>query len=163
MEQQYDQLGRLGMFSTYKGPSLVDLAYRYPVDLWVVFTDLDTEHTSLSRSSLWYLMEPGFQHVEIWRRMSTNLWIRCDPSVEVIDVQVFNLPPWQILERLNPTVMRVRRVVTKGRWRERFHVGPMSCVELAKAFLGVSGFFIRTPLQLYNFLRKENCEKAKEA
>ena len=151
------------MSSMYDDMSLIDLAYRYPVDVWVVFTDLDTEHTALSRSSFWRLMKPGFQHVEIWRRLSTNLWIRCDPSVEVIDVQVYSLPPWQVLERLNPTVFRVRRTVTKGCWRSRFHIGPMSCVELAKAFLGISSFFVRTPLQLYNFLRKENCEKVKKA
>ncbi len=28
--------------------------------------------------------------------------------------------------------------------------------ELTKAFLGVSAFFVRTPFQLYNFLRKED-------
>jgi len=149
------------MFSMSDGISLIDLAYRYPVDVWVVFTDLDTKHTSIPRTSLWRLMKSGFQHVEVWRRLTNNLWIRCDPSVEVIDVQVYSLPPWQILERLNPTVIRVRRMVTKGCWRARFHIGPMSCVELAKAFLGISGFFIRTPLQLYNFLKEENCEKAK--
>ncbi len=141
--------------------SLVDLAYRYSVDVWAVFTDMDTEHTGMKRSRFWRLLKPGFQHVEIWKRMSTNLWIRCDPSVEVIDVQVYALPPWQILERLNPTSMRIRRIVTKGYWREPFHIGPVSCVVLAKAFLGVSNFFVWTPLQLYNFLRKENCEKAK--
>ncbi len=146
------------MFLTYSETSLADLAYRYPVDVWVVFTDLDTQHTELARSPLWRLMKPGFQHVEIWRRISTNLWVRCDPTVELIDVQLYGSPPWRVLERLNPTVIRVRRIITKGRWRERFHIGPVSCVELAKAFLGVSGFFIRTPLQLYNFLRKENCE-----
>lgn len=143
--------------------SLIDLAYRYSVDVWVVFLDTDKEHTAAPRSWFWRLLEPGFQHMEIWKRLSTNLWVRFDPSIEVIDVQFYALPPWQILERLNPTAIRVRRIVTKGRWRERFHVGPMSCVELAKAFLGVSSFFVRTPLQLYNFLRKENCEKTERS
>ena len=147
------------MFSMRKDVSLIDLAYRYSVDLWVVFMDLDTEHTSVSRSSFWYWMKPGFQHVEIWKRLSTDFWIRCDPTVELIDVQVYCQPPWQVLERLNPTAIRIRRVITKGHWRERFHIGPMSCVELAKAFLGISNFFLRTPLQLYNFLRKENREE----
>ncbi len=134
--------------------SILDLEYRYAVDVWVVFMDIDKEHTPMPRSSLWRFLKPGFQHVEIWKRLDTDLWIRCDPSVEVIDVQAYSLPPWQILKRLNPTVIRVRRVVTKGHWRDRFHIGPMSCVELAKAFLGISDFFIRTPLKLYNFLRK---------
>lgn len=143
--------------------SLMDLEYRYSVDFWVVFMNVDRDHTPETRSWLWRFLAPGFQHVEIWKRLSSNLWVRCDPSVEVIDVQAYALPPWQILERLDPFAVRVRRVVTKGRWRNPFHIGPVSCVELAKAFLGVSGFFVRTPLQLYNFLRKENCEKAKKA
>ena len=136
--------------------ALIDLAYQHPVDVWVVFMNIDNGNTSIPRSSLWRLLKLGFQHVEIWKRMSTDFWIRCDPSVEVVDVQVYSRPPWQVLERLDPTVIRVRRVVAKGYWRVRFQVGPVSCVELAKAFLGVSRFFVRTPWQLYNFLRKEN-------
>ena len=94
--------------------------------------------------------------------MSTGFWIRCDPSVELIGVHVYNRPPWIVLQKQKPTCLRVRRIVEKGRWRVRFNIGPASCVELAKAFLGVPNFFIRTPFQLYNFLRKENCEKAQE-
>ncbi len=152
------------MFLTCNNPvSLVDLEYCYAVDVWVAFVDIDKEHVPVSRSSLWRLLKSGFQHIEIWKRLDADLWIRCDPTVEIVDVQAYSLPPWRVLERLNPTVIRVRRVVTKGRWRNRFHVGPMSCVELAKAFLGIPNFFIRTPLQLYNFLRKANCEETKKA
>jgi len=149
------------MFLTYNSVSLLDLAYRYPVDVWVAFMDIDREHTPVARSSLWNLLAPGFQHVEIWRRLRDDLWIRCDPSVELINVQPYSLPPWILLKHLNPTVVRVRRVVEMGRWRKRFFIGPLSCVELTKAFLGVPGFFIWTPLQLYNFLRREG-EKTKE-
>jgi len=136
--------------------SLIDLAYRHPVDTWVVFMNIDKSNTSIARSSLWRLLKPGFQHVEVWKRMATDFWIRCDPSVEIVDVQVYGSPPWQVLERLDPTTIRVRRVIAKGYWRVGFHIGPMSCVELTKAFLGIAKFSVRTPWQLYNFLRKEN-------
>ena len=147
---------------TYDDVSLADLGYKESVDVWVVFCDPDHESRVGTPSRAWQFLKEGFRHLEIWKRMSTGFWIRCDPSIELIGVSVYDRPPWQILQKQNPTCLRVRRVIKKGRWRVRFNVGPASCVEIAKAFLGVPNFFVRTPFQLYNFLRKENCEKAKE-
>ncbi len=136
--------------------SLVDTAYKTITDIWVVFLDLDKDRLSESRSRFWRFLKPGFQHVECWKFIYPGVWIRLDTSVELISVDVYEDPPWEAMAYLNPTVKHVRRLVSKGPWRAKFFIGPMTCVELSKAFLGVSAFFVRTPFQLYNFLRGED-------
>ncbi len=136
--------------------ALTDTAYKYVVDLWVVFLELDEGRLAAPRSRFWFLLKPGFRHVECWKYCpAVGAWLRFDTSVELIIPELYVDPPWESAKHLNPTVRRIRRLVKKGCWRERFHIGPMTCVELTKAFLGVSSFFVRTPFQLYNFLRKE--------
>lgn len=143
------------MFLTHDQPSLLDCGYTCQIDVWAVFVELDEDHLPVSRSSLWRWMKPGFRHVEIWKPLPTgDGWLRIDTSVEAATPQFFHGPPWVELKRLNPTSLRVRRTVPNTKWRDRFFAGPITCVELSKAFLGVSSFFVRTPYQLYNYLRK---------
>ncbi len=143
--------------------SLIDTTYKYVVDLWVVFLDMDKDRLPAGRSRLWGWLQPGFQHVEIWKYVPPGAWLRFDTGIELIVPEVYADPPWVMQERLNPTCMRVRRFVNKGDWREVFYAGPITCVELAKAFVGISGFFIRTPYQLYKFLKREANEKCSAA
>lgn len=145
-------------------PSLADLAYKHDVDYFVVFVDLDEQHLESRRSSLWRLLKPGFRHVEVWKRIEpTGVWVRFDTAVELVKFEIHVFPPQEVLERLNPTVVRVRRTVPNGTWRERFFMGPITCVELAKAFLGISKFTVRTPWQLYRYLIDEKKQLTKTA
>lgn len=137
--------------------SLIDTAYKHITDIWVVFLDLDRDYLPAERSRFWELLKPGFRHVECWSYDDyLNIWIRLDTNIELIVPGIYFDPPWKILTHLNPTVKHVRRLVAKGYWRVKFHIGPITCVEAVKSFLGISAFFVRTPFQLYNFLRKED-------
>ena len=136
--------------------SLIDTAYKRIVDMWVVFLDLDKNRLLEPRSRFWNVLKPGFRHVECWKYIPPGAWLRFDTSIELIIPEVYADPPWEIMAHLNPTVKHIRRFTPSGYWRERFYMGPITCVELCKAFLGVSAFFVRTPFQLYNFLEKEN-------
>ncbi len=136
--------------------SLVDTANAHITDVWVVFSDIDPDYYPEPRSRLWGFLEPGFQHTECWVRITDKTWIRFDISMEIVIPKVYFDPPWEAVAHLNPTVRRVRRLVKNGNPRELFFIGPITCVESVKSFLGVSAFFVRTPFQLYNFLRKED-------
>ena len=136
--------------------SLVDTAYAHITDVWIVFSDIDKDYLPEPRSRFWSFLKPGFQHVECWKQITTKTWIRFDTNMEVIVPEVYFDPPWKVVAHLTPTVRHIRRLVKNGDWREIFFIGPITCVELVKSFLGISGFFVRTPFQLYNFLRKED-------
>ena len=142
--------------------SLIDTTYKHFVDIWVVFLNLDKTRLPATRSRFWSFLKPGFQHVECWKYVPPGAWIRFDTGIELVIPEVYADPPWKIQKHLNPTVKHVRRFVGMGDWREIFHIGPVTCVELTKAFLGVSSFFVRTPFQLYNFLRKEDDQKCSQ-
>lgn len=136
--------------------SLIDTAYAHITDIWVVFLDIDKDYISEERSRFWGFLKSGFQHVECWKQITPKVWIRLDTNMELIIPEVNFAPPWEVLTHLHPTVKRVRRLIKNGSWREKFFIGPVTCVEHVKAFLGISAFFVRTPFQLYNFLRKED-------
>lgn len=138
-----------------KAISLVDTAYHFSVDCWAVFTDIDRNFLPEERSRFWNFLRPGFQHVEIWKFIPPGAWIRMDGSIEMVNVEVYAHPPWILQKRLNPTCVKVNKLVKGGKWREPFFFGPVTCVELAKAFLGIRNFFVRTPFQLYNSLREQ--------
>jgi len=63
-------------------------------------------------------------------------------------------PPWAAQPEM--TVQRVTAVCTEKRVRNWFFFGPVTCVEIAKACLGFSSMWIRTPLQLYNYIAARN-------
>jgi len=138
-----------------EGPSLVDTAYHHSIDLWVVFMELDPKSRVEARSPFWRFLKSGFRHVECWKYIQPGAWLRFNTGVELIAPEVYLRPPWELMAHLNPTVVKVQRMVPQGFWREPFFIGPLTCVEQVKAFLGVCSFFVRTPFQLYNFLRNE--------
>lgn len=132
--------------------SLLDTVDKLFVDWFVVFRNLPPEG---KQSPLWRLLEDGFEHVELWR-CDRGIWLRIEPCIEVVEAEAHEKPPWAMLPTaLKPTMVRVRRTMPKGRVRDSFFFGPVTCVELAKAFLGVRSMFVRTPYQLYKFLRKQ--------
>ena len=130
--------------------SLLDTTDRWIVDWHLVFRDLPA---SQSRSRFWRLLKPGFQHVELWR-YDRGIWLRIDPCFELVEAHALEAPPLELIDPdLKPTVLRVQRTVPKGKLREPFFVGPWTCVELTKAFIGLRAPFVRTPWQLYKRLK----------
>lgn len=132
--------------------SLLDLANKQPIDCWLVFRDRDADASAFEW--LFRRLKPGFGHVELWK-YDRGLWLRVDPCIEFTALHVLEQPPWEDEQAAGATVMRYRAVVPYDRMVMPFHVGPMTCVELAKAILGVRApFWIRTPWQLYKFLQR---------
>ena len=118
----------------------------------LVFRNLPPEE---KKSRLWDLLEDGYQHVEVWSQQTDGVWIRVDPCIETIVTDVLLESPAEALRTdLKVSLLSVRRLLKKGRVREPFFFGAFTCVELAKAFIGVRAPFVRTPYQLYKFLRK---------
>lgn len=105
---------------------------------------------------MWRFIKPGFRHVEVWKN-TRGIWIRIDAAMEYADVEAYELSPFVLThESLTPTFLRVQRAAPHGRLREPFHIGPLTCVELVKSYLGLRRFWIRTPFQLYKYLRKNH-------
>lgn len=108
-----------------------------------------------NRSWLWSLLKPGFQHVECWRQAGKD-WIRLEPCFEGIVLEPYNhrpqVQPW--VPGCDPTFLQVRHEVPKNKMHTPFALGPLTCVEIVKAALGVHAPFVRTPWQLYKLVRK---------
>lgn len=127
--------------------SLLDSVNSYVIDAWLVFYDRPYQFP------LWRWLKPGFKHVEVWR-LDRGAWARIDPCLEFMVAEVHLQPPWELLIESNMTFLHVTRLVKRGKIREPFMFGPVTCVELAKAMVGLRAPLVRTPYALYKYLRK---------
>lgn len=128
--------------------NLFDVADKRIIDAYLVFYDRDE-----GRGGWWRLLKPGFRHVEVWT-FNGIFWLRVDPAMEHLHVTADVGPPWKSLAHLNPKVLRVQRAVPARKVRDPFFVGPVTCVEIAKACIGLRDAFVRTPYQLYKKLSR---------
>lgn len=124
--------------------SLLDSVDTYLVDVWLAYYDRPHRHW------MWRFLQQGFKHVEVWT-LDRGAWARIDPCLEFMLAGVYTQPPWEVLPYAK--FQHVQRLVPIGKVREIFMVGPVTCVELAKAMLGLRAPFVRTPFQLYNYIR----------
>jgi hypothetical protein len=133
--------------------SLLDLGGRDAVSWFVVFMDRENVR--------WWnaLLKPGYQHVQLWRPIQygaqndEKFWLVVDPGLDHVDTHVDwnSASPWE--RGPFATVMRVEVAVRVKQVRDWFFFGPITCVELAKAHLGICSVWIRTPWQLAKYLR----------
>ncbi len=93
------------------------------------------------------ILEPGFSHVCVVIH-KPNADVLIDPRIGYTETTVY--PPLTDFGYLGKTV-RVTRKASIGRLRGV--VGPLNCVEQAKAFLGIKKWWIITPYQLYKELK----------
>lgn len=137
--------------------SLIDLANCKTAEWWVVYFDRDPPEIFPQR---W--LKRGFRHIELCQRVSLGtrpdeaVWLLLMPTSEMLQValQVDPRPPWHRYPGL--AVQKVTTVRPYYWLRSRFELGPQSCVEVAKAALGIRSFWVRTPYQLYKYIRKRN-------
>lgn len=129
-------------------PSILDTAGKYPTEWWLIYGNTDRPH--------WWnrYLAQGFQHVSALRR-DGRVWLQFSPWGEFLDITVLrnDLTAWQI----HPEAWHVQRVVTmreEGELRSKFHLGPITCVEMCKALLGIRSTFVRTPRQLFNYCKR---------
>lgn len=107
-------------------------------------------------------LKHGYQHVQLWKSVQYGpeiadiFWLRVDPGMELVYTDAVFLPvaPW--LAEPMTSVQRVTTVVPQKRIRSMFFFGPITCVELTKAYLGISSAWIRTPWQLHRYIAKRN-------
>jgi hypothetical protein len=123
------------------------------VDVLLIFHDVPER-----RGFFWRFLKPGFQHVQTWVKFE-DLWVQIDGCLEAMFVKAFKSPPWELmeeeqLEKYSPTFFARRHGVKLGQLREPFHIGPVTCVDLTKALLGIRAPLVRTPWQLYKYLKK---------
>lgn len=133
--------------------SLLDTAGHEVATWYVIFQNRS------SPVSRW--LKHGFEHVQLWRPTRFGpgaddiVWLFVDPCMELIKTGILwgSMPPWELYPEA--TVQKVTMLKRSGRVREKFFAGPVTCVELAKAYLGIQSFWIRTPYQLYRRLSGE--------
>ncbi len=124
---------------------------QYDVAYHVIFRDLP-----FRQSWLWSLLKPGFQHVECWREVVPGAWLRFDTAMEFLSVEVYGDGPRELINQ-DFRALYCERTVEAGRIRQPWRSGPVTCVELTAALLGVRlPFLVRTPYQLYKFLKRQN-------
>jgi hypothetical protein len=131
----------------HRGPSLFDTIGRYPVDWWFIYSDMDDQSHWHSR-----LFKSGFQHVKALRQ-SGRVWVLIESSFSFVDIQLIreDATPWQMFPHC--TIQHVNAMRRCSDNVHPFHVGPLSCVELMKALLGVRAWRVRTPWQFYRYCK----------
>ena len=131
--------------------SLLDLEGQALADWWIVF--------GRSRESHWWnrYLRQDFQHCYALRFDGYN-WILFHPGVAVTEIDVLaftgenDLP--EILKCSQATrVVRVTLFKTTQGLRIPWLFAPQTCVEQIKTLLGIRGFWILTPYQLYQHLK----------
>lgn len=138
-----------------KFPSLVDLANHKVAEWYVVYFDRERPLIFPQR---W--LKKGFKHIELCRRVSIGpgpqdaVWLLLLPTSEMLQVELWlnSDPPWKRYPGL--PVQKVTTVRPYFWMRSRWEIGPFSCVEAAKSALGIRAFWVRTPYQLYRYIKQ---------
>ncbi len=107
-------------------------------------------------------LKQGFRHVELWRSykfgksLADVVWLRVTPAFEVLhaDIVLDPTPPWVAIP--GSTTQKVRTILKPWKVRQWFHFGPFSCTELVKFGIGINKFWVRTPYQLYKYIKRHN-------
>lgn len=108
------------------------------------------------------LLKPGFRHVELTRPVYFGpnaedvVWLNIFPMFEMMDVEISTdpRPPW--VKCPQSTVQIVTSIQPFYRVRSWFDAGPSTCVEVAKTALGIRAFWVRTPWQLFKYIRRRS-------
>jgi len=108
------------------------------------------------------LLKPGYRHVELVRPLqfgpgvSDVVWHHLLPMFEMLDVELSTdpRPPWiRCPSSIVQKVTVARPLLSVRSW---FDIGPTTCVEVVKMALGIRAFWVRTPWQLFRYIKKRN-------
>ncbi len=107
-------------------------------------------------------LKQGFRHCELWRPYQYGEgaldigWLRVTPTFEILEAEIDTDPASPGL-RFPGTTLQPVKVFSKAlKVRQWFHFGPMSCTEICKAALGINKAFVRTPWQLFNYIKQRD-------
>lgn len=107
-------------------------------------------------------VKQGFRHCELWRSyrfgktLSDVVWLRLTPTFEILEsgIDFDPTPPW--LRWPGATVQKVTALTPCYKVRQWFHIGPVTCTETVKNALAINSFWVRTPYQLYRYIKRRN-------
>lgn len=107
-------------------------------------------------------LKQGFRHCELWRPYpygespSEVAWLRVTPTFEILEavIDFSPLPPWTRVAGC--TVQKVQVLSKAYKMRQWFHFGPISCTEICKSALGINKLWMRTPWQLYQYIKQRD-------
>lgn len=105
-------------------------------------------------------IKQGFRHCELWRpyRYGEGVdeigWLRITPTFEILEAEIDTNPASPGLRFPGCTVQPVKILSKAYKMRQWFHFGPVSCTEIVKAALGINNFLVRTPWQLYRYIKR---------
>lgn len=137
--------------------SLLDLADREAVNWHVCYCNRENPR--------WWnrYLKLEYQHVQLRREirfgpeLNDVLWLVVDPGLSHVSLNLrgVDAAPW-----FDPEVLHTQRVQAAPKWwlvREWCFLGPITCVEISKAFLGINSWRVRTPWQLFKYLEEREC------
>ncbi len=133
--------------------SLLDTADMRIAEWYLVY------HHRTAYYRLAHLLKPGFRHVELCRpiqygsALTDVMWLEVYPNFEMltVDVNFDPRPPWvRCPQATIQKVTAARRMPSVRTW---WQFAMPSCVEVAKNALGINSFWLRTPWQLYKYIR----------
>ncbi len=107
-------------------------------------------------------LKQGFRHCELWRPYKYGEgaldvgWLRVTPTFEICEAEIDTSPAHPSLRFPGCTVQPVKILSKAYLVRQWFHFGPISCTEIVKAFLGINNFFVRTPWQLFRYIKQRD-------
>lgn len=103
------------------------------------------------------ILKKGFQHCYLLFYDGEN-WGHLDYKSHMIDFKIyrdippsFDLPRWIISKGMH--VVKLKNIHYKQR---PMPLAVFTCVEAIKRHLGIRSHFVRTPYQLYKYIRKKN-------
>lgn len=137
--------------------SLLDLIDREAVAWYVCYCNRENPRW-------WnYWLKPDYQHVQLRRpirygpELHDVLWLVLDPGLSHLATSIRGP---EAAPGIDPEVLHSQRVESAPNWRrvrEWFSFGPITCVEIAKVALGINSWRVRTPWQLFKYLRSHGC------
>ena len=135
--------------------SLLDLGPDHRVIDWLVLFHPREPHFWWAR-----LLKQGFRHVELMRpcyygpKLTDVMWLVFRPNLEILEnhIEMDPTPPW--IKYPGVTIVPVKKLFKPWKVRNWCHIGPFTCVEAVKYALGINSFCMRTPHQLYKYLKR---------
>lgn len=118
---------------------------------YAVFTKSTLKHW-LSR---W--LSPDFAHVKMVKE-EEGLWLIVNSMNSFTHYSVELVQDYPHIRMLCPNAVILPVTTVINPLNYQWHLGIHSCVDVAKGILGVRGFFIWTPYQLYKYLISRECE-----